>query len=392
MPHRKAILISGAGPVGLSLALSLARNGVPVHVFEAEEELSDEMRASTVHASTLEMFAEWGVAEAVIDRGYKIDRLQFWDRPTRSMLAELSYSLIANDTPYPFRLQCPQNYITRILKVALESTGFGHVHMGHRTRGFAADEKGTRIDVDTSEGVKSFEGEYLVACDGAHSPIRTQLGLALNGKTYADQFLLVGSDLKLSEYFPGIAGCAYLYDPEEWVIAMQLPDLVRTVFRLDHDADPALAKSEASVRARMKRLLGQDVPFAIKVTGVYSVHQRVAESFRVGRVLLAGDAAHLNNPTGGMGMNSGIHDAHHLARALCRVREGVSTDELDAYAAVRKQAAVASVQANADKNYRDLVAQAAEAEQRNQELRAIASDPKKARAHLLRGALLESRI
>ncbi len=392
MSGSKPILISGAGPVGLSLALSLARNGVTVRVFEAEAELSDEMRASTVHASTLEMFAEWGVADAVIDRGYKIDRLQFWDRPTRTMLAELPYALIAKDTPYPFRLQCPQNYITRILRRALEATGLATLYMGHRTQGFEADEQGVRIRVETSEGEKTFEGDYLVACDGAHSPIRSQLGLALHGKTYPDQFLLVGSDINLRDYFPGIAGCAYLYDPEEWVIAMQLPDLVRTVFRLDSQADPAVAKSEASVRARMKRLLGAEVPFAIKVAGVYSVHQRVAESFRIGRVLLAGDAAHLNNPTGGMGMNSGIHDAHELARALQSVRAGGLTQALDAYATTRKQAAVQSVQANADKNYSDLVAKESEAERRNQELRAIAKDPRKARAYLLRGALLESRI
>lgn len=390
--NAQPILISGAGPVGLSLALALTKQGVPVHVFEAEQELSDEMRASTVHASTLEMFAEWGVADEVIARGHQIDRLQFWDRPTKTLVAELPYQLIAGDTKYPFRLQCPQNYITRILRRALERTDLATLHMGHRTRGFSVSEQGVRIEVETREGVQTFDGEYLVACDGAHSPIRHQLGLSLQGKTYPDQFLLVGTDLVLSDHFPGIAGCAYLFDPEEWVIAMQLPDLVRTVFRLDHDADPVLAKSEASVRARMKRLLGRDVPFAIQVTGVYSVHQRVAEQFRVGRVLLAGDAAHLNNPTGGMGMNSGIHDAHRLAQALVRVREGGSTQELDAYAVERKQAAVESVQASADKNYRALVAQADEAKLRNRELATIAGDKRKARAHLLNSALLGARI
>jgi len=384
----KKVLISGAGPVGLSLGLALAKKGVEVHVFEAEDELSDEMRASTIHASTLEMFAEWGVADAVIARGHKIDRLQFWERQARTKIAEFPYSLIAHDTPYPFRLQCPQNYVTRILKPALEATGRGFLHMGHRTTGFRQTDSGTEIHVDTKAGPKVFEGDYLVACDGAHSPIRKQLGLALHGKTYQDQFLLVGTDLNLSKYFPGIAGCAYLYDPEEWVIAMQLPDLVRTVFRLDHDADPVLAKSEAEVRARMKRLLGEEVPFQIKVTGVYSVHQRVSESFRVKRVLLAGDAAHLNNPTGGMGMNGGVHDAHHLARALLSVFAGGSDKALDEYSEARRRVAVEGVQASADRNYSDLVASAAEAEKRNAEIRAAAADPALARAYLLRAAML----
>jgi len=386
------VLISGAGPVGLSLGLALAKQGVHVHVFEAEDELSDEMRASTIHASTLEMFAEWGVADAVIARGHKIDRLQFWERQSKTKVAEFPYSLIAKDTPYPFRLQCPQNYVTRILKPALEATGRGTVHMGHRTTGFRQTESGAEIHVETKDGLKAFKGDYLVACDGAHSPIRKQLGLALHGKTYQDQFLLVGTDLKLSEYFPGIAGCAYLYDPEEWVIAMQLPDLVRTVFRLDHDADPALAKSEPQVRARMKRFLGKEVPFEIKVTGVYSVHQRVAESFRVMRVLLAGDAAHLNNPTGGMGMNGGVHDAHHLASALVSVFQGGSDAALDEYSDVRRGVAIRGVQATADRNYSQLAAAEADAEARNAEIRAAAADPELARAYLLRAAMLTDRF
>ncbi len=392
MSDTKPVLISGAGPVGLSLALGLARRGVPVHVFEAEDVLSDEMRASTIHASTLEMFAEWGVAEQVIARGHKIERLQFWDRPSRTLLADLPYSLIAKDTPYPFRLQCPQNYVTRVLKAALEDTKCATLHLGHRSTSFTASDTGVALTVMTSTGEKVFEGSHLVACDGGRSPIRAQLGLTLHGKTYAEQFLLVGTDLNLAEYFPGIAGCAYLYDPEEWVIAMQLPDLVRTVFRLDHDANAVEAQKEPAIRARMKRLLGRDVPFAIKVSGVYSVHQRVAETFRVGRVLLAGDAAHLNNPTGGMGMNSGIHDAYQLVSALCEARDNERSDALDVYAQTRKEVAVQSVQATADKNYRDLVADADAALKRNQEISAIALDRERARAYLLHSALLTDRI
>jgi 3-(3-hydroxy-phenyl)propionate hydroxylase len=392
MASKPKVLISGAGPVGLSLGLALAQKGVRVEVFEAEPELSDEMRASTIHASTLEMFARWGVADQVIARGHKIDLLQFWERERRQKIAEFPYSLIAGDTPYPFRLQCPQNYVTRILKPALEATGNGVVHMGHRTTGFGEGPSGPELHVEVDGQKKAARGDYLIACDGSHSPIRKQLGLSLSGKTYQDQFLLIGSDLMLSKYFPGIAGCAYFYDPVEWVIAMQLPDLVRTVFRLDHDADPKAAKEEGSVRARMKRFLGEEAAFDIKVTGVYSVHQRVAETFRVGSVLLAGDAAHNNNPTGGLGMNSGIHDADYLARALLSIFAGGPDSALDEYAAVRRKAAQEAVQAHADRNYHLLNARAEEAEARNTEIREAAQDPEKARAYLLKSALLESRV
>lgn len=377
------VLIAGAGPVGLSLALALARRGVPVDVFEAEPSLSQEARASTLHPRTLEMFAEWGVIDDVLARGARVDRLQYWERRTRELVAEFPYALIAGDTPYPFRLQCPQHELTPILHRALLATGRGRVHFGRRVTGFT--DHGDRVELHT-DSAAPVTGSYLVGADGARSAVRAHLGLQLHGTTYEDRFLLVGTDLALEPWFPGIGPVSYVFDPDEWVIVMRLPDLVRIVFRLPDTEDAGTALTDAAIRARVHGILGETAPFAIRMRSIYSVHQRVAERFRVGRVVLAGDAAHVNNPTGGMGMNSGIHDAHLLAAALG------DDAAMDAYAETRRRVAVAGVQASADANYRRLTARdAVTRARRDTSLRAAAADPALARAHLLRASMLEAR-
>jgi 3-(3-hydroxy-phenyl)propionate hydroxylase len=213
------------------------------------------------------------------------------------------------------------------------------------------------------------------------------------GKTYEDRFLLVATDLRFDSIFPGMGPVAYIFDPHEWVIVMHLPEVVRVVFRLDPEEDLATALAEQSVRARVERFLGETRPFAIRSVSSYNVHQRVASRFREGRVVLAGDAAHVNNPTGGMGMNSGIHDAHRLAQALvAEVKTGDDRD-VDGYAEERRFIATKRVQADSDRGYGALVIADPEArEARNRELREAAKDPAKAREYLLRSAMLENRI
>ena len=186
---------------------------------------------------------------------------------------------------------------------------------------------------------------------------------------------------------------AYIFDPLEWVIVMTLPDAVRIVFRLESGEVAEIAKREENVRERIKNFLNADVNYAIKTISTYHVHQRISETFRVGRTILAGDAAHINNPTGGMGMNSGIHDARDLAKILVRVLDGESDELLNEYAETRKNAAVKMVQATTDENYKNLAeSDENERQKRNQELRVAANDMTKAREYLLKTAMLADRI
>ncbi len=387
------VLVVGAGPVGLSLALALARKGIPAEVFEKDPELNMQIRASTFHPRTLELFQECDVAEEVIRHGYKVRRLQYWERSPRRLAAEFDYACIAGDTPFPYRLQCPQYIVTRILKPVVEAASTGGVHMGHELIDFT--DHGTHVTARfaTAHGIIERQGAYLVGADGSHSTVRKRLNIGFQGKTYEDRFLLIGSDLKIDTPFPGAAPVCYIFDPREWVIILNLPDIVRIVFRMTNDEDETIALREENLRARMEHFFGQLPAFTIKTTQLYRVHQRVADTFRVGRVLLAGDAAHNNNPAGGMGMNSGIHDAAYLADVLYRIQHGEPESLLDVYAEERRRYAMESVQLYTDQQYANMVmSDEAERERRNKFLADTAHDPAKARAYLLRASMLEDRI
>ena len=394
------ILIIGAGPVGLSLALALARQGLPVALFEALPEPSPEIRASTFHPPTLEMFAEWRVVDNVLAQGHKVDRLLYWERQSRELIAEFNYRHIAADTPFPFRLQCPQSVLTRTLKPLVEALPNARVHMNHRLVRFEDCGDYVTAELETPNGRITVEGAYLCGADGAGSTVRKGLNLGFEGMTYEDRFLLIGTDLDLRPYFSAIGPVNYMYDPEEWVIILHLADVVRVVFRLKPGEVDEEALAETAVRQRIHNFIGQPVDFTIKSRSVYRVHQRVADTFRRGRVLLLGDAAHINNPAGGMGMNSGIHDAYHLANALHKDLTGFEnlsglnqTNPLNQYSQTRRQTALAAIRAYSDKNYADLSARdETYRHQRNAELRATAADPDQARAYLLRASMMAERI
>ncbi len=386
------ILVIGAGPVGLSLARALNLAGVTAHVFEALPELSPEARASTFHPPTLEMFEAWGLIGAVLAKGHKVGRLQYWERETRQKVADFDYALIANDTPHPYRLQLPQCEVTRILKPMIEAHPQGAVFMAHTLVDFTDHGDYVEAEFETPGRRKKVLGSYLCAADGSRSTVRKQLGLSFEGLTYPDRFLLLPCEIDLTPIFPGLGPVNYIFDPREWIIILHLPGVVRIVFQIRPDEDEADVLNPTHIQARMRGLVG-DTPFRIKDTSIYSVHQRVAETFRVGRVLLLGDAAHINNPAGGMGMNSGIHDAVNLADKLIRVLAGEPEALLDQYASERRAWAVEKVQQHTHQVYADMVVQDDDArQQRNAHYAALAADPAQARAYLLRASMLEDRI
>jgi 3-(3-hydroxy-phenyl)propionate hydroxylase len=387
------VIIVGAGPVGLSLLVALLRQGVHAQLYEALPELSPEARASTFHPSTLEMFAEWQVLDAVVEQGHRVDALQYWERENHQLIAEFHYHHIAQDTPYPFRLQCPQNVLTRTLKPIAENIAPKSVFMQHQLTHFENTENGVRAYFDTPNGQVCVEGAYLCACDGSRSVIRKQLNIAFDGSTYLDRFLLVACDVNFKAIYPDFGSVSYIFDPDEWVIVMQLPDVTRTVFQVHPHEQTDEITQPASIIKRMQKFAGQDLTFTIHNISTYSVHQRVASDFRVGRVILVGDAAHINNPMGGMGMNSGIHDAHCLAPRLAHVLQSHDDTPLDEYQRLRRTFALEHVRKATDKNYQDMSSRdEAYRQKRNADFRAIAQDPVRQRAYLLKSSMLEERI
>ena len=380
------VLVAGAGPVGLTIALALAQRGIDVTVLERGATLSAESRASTFHPPTLEMLDEVGVTEPLMAIGLRAPRFQYRDRDG-GIYAEFDLTALAADTRYPFRVQCEQNKMCAIALEELRRYANVEVLFSHAVIDVTQDSNG--VTVATTSG--TLGGSYLVGADGAHSAVRRSVGIEFEGLTYPERFMVVSTTFDMASAFEGLAFVNYVSDPDEWLVLLRTPDHWRVLFPIPEDEDEDAARAPAAVEARLQRVHARAEPYPVLHTTFYNIHQRVAASMRAGRVLLAGDAAHINNPLGGMGMNSGIHDAYSLALRLARVLAGESDALLDEYATIRRRIALEIVdratRANKERvEERDPARRAIiQAEQA-----AIAADPVKARDYMMRATLLTS--
>ena len=392
MSQKHPVVIAGAGPTGLMCALALARRGVPVVVCEAEPSLTHDLRAGSFHPPTLEMMAPYGITGRMHEHGLQVRRWQIRSR-RGGLVAEFDLGLLADVTPYPYRLHLEQHRLTPIQLDFLRKESPAEVHFRHRITGF--EGKGGSVLVEfESEGVPGeLEAAYLIGADGGRSTIRKLLPVEFEGFTWPEQFLVVSTPYDLGKH--GFTMNAYVADPVEWAAVFKMPDagppgLWRLAFPCEGGLPDDTLLGLQAVQARMQGFLPRDEEYEIRYQSIYRVHQRVASEWRHGRVLLAGDAAHLNNPLGGFGLNSGIHDALNLAEKLAKVWHGEADETLlDVYVRQRRAATIEQVQAISIRNKRlleerDPVLQ----KTRMEELVAVAGDAKRARQHLLETSMI----
>lgn len=391
MSEIQNVVISGAGPVGCVIALILARSGVPVTLLESENILVKDMRASTFHPPTLEMLEEYGLTSKLIEAGRITPIMQYRDFQ-EGLLVEFDHTILKNDTRYPYRLQCEQFKLARFAAEMLEEYDHANIIYGARAMRAIQSEDGVVVRYASDDGEKEIHASYVVGCDGAGSAIRKSSGIEFEGFTYPESFVILSTTADISADVPDLSDIAYISDPDLWCVVIRAPE----VWRLMYPADPEMSEdemlSDENLQKCIKKVTQIDREYPIWHRTHYRVHQRVAANFRQGRVFLAGDAAHLNNPIGGMGLNSGIHDAVSLAPRLIEViKNGADQSLLDEYEAQRRPAAIDFVQANSIRNKkameeRDPVVR----KQRQVEMAEVAADPQKSRDILMKTTMLHS--
>ena len=398
MPSRskRPVLIAGGGPVGVIAALALARQGLPVQVFEAESRVNDMPRAATTHAATLEMLDELGLADEVIRRGLVEPLFRTWDRSTGRLVAEFDFGLLKDETRYPFAVQCEQHKLAAMTIERLRSFPHASVEFSARVLSVEQSDDGVEIAVETAAGTRKVPGCYLIGADGGRSTVRKAIDIDFEGYTHPERFLILTTPFDLGANY---RGCTrnYFSDPEDWCALFKVSgDDGKGLWRVlsstrleEQEAD--LLSVEATER-RLQKFFPKHGRYPIVHRNLYNVHQRVAASFRKGRVFLAGDAAHVNNPLGGLGLNFGIHDAVELTGLLGRVVRGEAPAEiLGLYDRHRRPLNIEFVQQQTIANKKRMEEKDPAARARNfDQLAATAADPAAHRAYLLRASLIDS--
>ena len=391
------VIVAGAGPVGLMLTLKLIQNGIPVTLLESftESEFPNQMaRAGSNHPVTLEMYAEVGLYPRLEARGLIAPKFQYWDRQRGEIIAEFDHAVIKDATPYPFVLQCERIKVCEEALAMAAEHEFCDLRMGCTLVSFEQSADSVEALVQMKDGEREvIRGRYIVGTEGARSVVRKTLGIEFEGFTYPDRTINITVAYDFAKH--GFSHRNYISDPGEWMNLFHWigpPEVWRVHFHTDPGADEKELLDRDNCQAMMQRFMPKATPYEITGVRLFTIHQRVAKSFRRGRAILAGDAAHVNSPIGGMGMNSGVHDAMNLGDKLIQIWRGEGDEKLlDLYERQRRTIAIEHVQAQTIRNKKLLTETDPAVRQKNHdELRRTAEDPKLARNFLLRASMITS--
>jgi 3-(3-hydroxy-phenyl)propionate hydroxylase len=387
--HR--VLIAGAGPSGLVAAAVLAEAGIPVTIIEQARDLPDDLRASTFHPPTLDMLERFGVVQAMIDQGLICPTWQFRDRHA-GVIATFDLGHLKDDTAHPYRLQCEQWRLTRMLRDRLATNPDATFLYDAKAIEVAQDADGVTLTIERPDGSREpVRGRWLVGADGASSAVRKSLGIGFEGETIPEIFLTLSTTFAFHDAIDDLTNIAYISDPDEWFVLLRTASLWRVLFPTDPAETEARMMDPARIEERLQAVVPNPAGYELRHRTAYRVHERVAETYVKGRCLLAGDAAHINNPLGGMGMNGGVHDAFNLAEKLTQVWRGADPSLMERYGRQRRKVALETVQATTTRNRQILNQRDPDVRRAyHDELRATATDPAKHRAFLLRSSMIQS--
>ena len=384
-----AVLICGAGPVGLVAGLRLARAGIETLVIDQADSVSKDFRASTFHPPTLEMLDELGLTQDLIAQGLVSPTWQIRQHESNDM-ALFDLSVLRGDTPYPFRLQCEQRVLTRLADAAAQTTATLQVQYGFELTGLSQDASGVTATVNTPSGTETIRARYLIAADGARSVCRKLTGMTFTGETYPETTILATTPYRFEDQLPGLSNVNYIWCAQGTFSLLRLPDIWRCSLYSDPDESVEQALEPQAIERKLQRIVPRQEPYEVVEIRPYRIHRRLIDDYRAGRVLFAGDAAHLTSPSGGMGMNGGVHDAFNLTDQMIAVMNKGASDELfNLYTRQRRPVAQDEILTQSHNNRmrmqkRDPAWRAAEMAR----LQALIANPVTHREHLLKSSMI----
>ena len=382
------VLIVGAGPVGLLAANALVEKSIDMYICDKLNAPVEELRASTFHPPTLDLLEPLGLTSAVLENGLKSPEWQIRFHETGDRVV-FDLSVLKADTNHPYRVQCEQAHLAAAARAKLGRAGI-EVNYGCQVEEIV--DKGAFVETTlVNRGIRfKIMSRYLIGADGAQSIVRGHVTSTFPGHTYPETTILATTDFPFENHLEGLSNINYVWWEKGTFSLLKLPDLWRCSLYPDSEETLEEALEEAAIRRKLSRITPEAAACNINVIRPYRVHMKIADEFCRNRIVLAGDAAHLNSPSGGMGMNGGIHDALMLSDALELSLRANDETALPRYAAARRATALEDILQAADRNRSRM--QEKEPGKRREifnELKTITEQTETARSYLLKTSMIE---
>ncbi len=385
------VIVAGGGPTGLLTAFLCAEAGIEARVFEAQKDVALDLRATSFHPPTLDMLDAHGITDELIAQGIITTSWQVRLHPSGER-AVFDLATIKGDVRHPFRLQCEQWRLQRVLVARIAKQDKASVEFGRRVTGFTQDSDGVTVTVEGgAQGTETLRARILVGADGLHSAVRQSAGIPFEGEAFPETTLVVTTTFPYDQYMEGIGIVCSCWTEKGNLAFLRLKDYWRLAVYLKEDRSIEEQITPEGVEAALQEVISVPEKYPVLRAWPYKVNQRIVPTYNVGRAVLVGDSAHVNSPAGALGLNGGIHEAFELVAALVDVlKHGAPLDRFDLYTRRRRPVVAEEILGQAKRN-RNRMREKDPNERRRllAELQAITSDPERHHAYVRKASMID---